>query len=137
MYFHSVLMFHYPFILWRMKKRGKLLSCPTQSYASYMVEWNEVCKRVMDREIIIIKCLVVCSFLKKQRLTRLMRPEYFPSWYIIQITIICSTFLSFPGIIRAIKTPISSSESSKGNNNIYYLYCAFSIKYSEAHHNSN
>ena len=23
------------------------------------------------------------------------------------------------------------------NNNIYYLYCAFSIKYSKAHHNSN
>ena len=35
----------FPFF-WRMKKRGNFLSCPTQSYTSYMVQWNDqwLCK---------------------------------------------------------------------------------------------
>ena len=35
----------FPFF-WRMKKRGNFLSCPTQSYTSYMVRWNDqtLCK---------------------------------------------------------------------------------------------
>ena len=36
-----------------------------------------------------------------------------------------------------IKDGYVSHTYNNNNNNIYYLYCAFSIKYSKTHHNSN
>ena len=35
------------------------------------------------------------------------------------------------------KLQIPRNQTHNNNNNIYYLYCAFSIKYSKAHHNNN